>query len=93
VFRSYDADGRMLRDLLTVEGDAQPGEPLVVQVMAGGKRISAPAPLAEVRARVHREIERLPAHLKTLEDSATPMRAEVAPALRALAADVDRVAR
>ena len=93
VFRSYDADGRMLRDVLTVEGDAQSGEPLVTQVMAAGKRIGAPEPLAAVRARVRQEFGRLPAHLKQLEDSATPMQVEVAPALRALAAAVDRVAR
>jgi len=93
VYRSYDADGRMKRDVITVEGDAQSGEPLVMQVMAAGRRIGAPEPLAAARARVRREIDRLPAHLKKLEDSATPMRAEVAPALRALADAVDRVAR
>lgn len=93
VFRNYDADGRMLRDVLTVEGDAQSGEPLVTQVMAAGKRIAAPEALAAARARVRREIGRLPEHLKQLEDSATPMQVEVAPALRALADAVDRVAR
>jgi nicotinate phosphoribosyltransferase len=93
VFRSCGADGRMLRDVLTVEGDAQPGEPLVTQVMAAGKRLAAPEPLDAVRARVRREIARLPEPLKNLEDSATPMPVEVAPALRALADAVDRVAR
>lgn len=93
MYRSYDADGRMTRDVLTLEGDAHSGEPLVTQVMAAGVRIGAPEPLAAARARVRREIDRLPAHLKKLEDSATPMRAEVAPALRALADAVDRVAR
>ena len=93
VYRSYGADGRIARDVLTVEDDAQSGEPLVTQVMAAGRRIGAPEPLAAARARVRRELDRLPAHLKKLEDSATPMRAEVAPALRALADTVDRVAR
>jgi nicotinate phosphoribosyltransferase len=93
VFRGYDADGRMVRDVLTAEGDAQSGEPLVTQVMAAGKRIGAPEPLAAARARVRQEIERLPAHLKKLEDSATPMQVEIAPALRALADAVDRVPR
>jgi len=93
VFRSYDADGRMTRDVLTAEGDAHPGEPLVTQVMAAGKRIGAPEPLAAARARVRREIGRLPARLKALEDSATPMQVEIAPALRALADAVDRVPR
>ena len=93
VYRSYGTDGRMLRDVLTVEGDAQPGEPLVVQVMAAGKRIGPPEPLAAMRARVRREIGRLPARLQGLEDSVEPMPVEVAPALRALAAEVDRVPR
>ncbi len=93
VYRSYDADGRMTRDVITVEGDAHSGEPLVTQMMAAGRRLGAPEPLAAARARVRREIDRLPAHLKKLEDSATPMRAEVAPALRALADAVDHVAR
>jgi nicotinate phosphoribosyltransferase len=79
--------------VLTVEGDAQPGEPLVMQVMAAGKRIAAPEPLAAARDRVRREIGRLPARLKKLEDSGTPMQVEVAPALRALADAVDRVPR
>jgi len=62
-------------------------------VMAAGKRIGAPEPLAAARARVRREIGRLPARLKALEDSATPMQVEIAPALRALADAVDRVPR
>ena len=93
VFRSYDVDGRMRRDVLTLEGDAQSGEPLVLQVMAAGQRIAAPEPLAAARDRARRELGRLPAHLKKLEDSGSPMQVVVAPALRALADAVDRVPR
>ena len=93
VYRSYDGNGRMLRDVLTVEGDPQSGEPLVTQVMAAGERTWPAEPLDAVRARVRREIGRLPERLKNLEDCATPMPVEVAPALRALADAVDRVAR
>ena len=93
MYRSYAADRTMLRDVLTVEGDAQSGEPLVTQVMAAGKRTGAAEPVDVVRARVRREIGRLPAHLRALEDTDTPMRVEIAPALRALADAVDRVAR
>ena len=93
VFRSYDTEGRMVRDVLTAEGDAQSGEPLVAQVMAAGKRIGPPEPLAVTRNRVLLEIESLPECLRGLEDSATPMQVEVAPVLRALADAVDRVAR
>ena len=37
----YDADGRMRGDVLSVESDSQAGEPLIVPVMRGGKRLGA----------------------------------------------------
>ena len=39
VYRSYDADGRMAWDVVTLEADAQPGEPLL---HAGDARRAAP---------------------------------------------------
>ncbi len=33
VWRAYDADGRMRGDILSLETDTQPGEPLIVPVM------------------------------------------------------------
>jgi nicotinate phosphoribosyltransferase len=81
VWRSYGEGGRFARDVITVEGDAQPGEPLVLPAMRGGRRLPQPG-LAESRARCLRDMARLPAPS-----------VQIAPALRALADEVDRATR
>jgi nicotinate phosphoribosyltransferase len=81
VWRSLDGVGRFARDVVTAEGDAQPGERLIVPVMRAGKRLPQPT-LAESRARCLRDLARLPAPS-----------VEIAPALRALADEVDRATR
>jgi len=78
VWRAYDGAGRFARDVITVEGDEQAGEPLLVPAMRGGRRLAQPA-LAEARERCLRELGRLPAPAL-----------EIAPALRRLADEVDR---
>jgi nicotinate phosphoribosyltransferase len=80
VWRSYGAGARFARDVVSVEGDAQPGEPLLVPAMRAGRRLALPG-LTEARARCLRELERLPAPA-----------VEISPALRALADAVDRAA-
>ncbi len=90
VWRERDAEGRIVRDVLTVEGDPQPGEGLLVPVMRDGRRLAPPEPLEAVRARARRELERLPPALRRLEPAETHFACEIAPALRALAAEVDR---
>ncbi|HEX9182555.1 MAG TPA: nicotinate phosphoribosyltransferase [Burkholderiales bacterium] len=81
VWRSTGEGGRFARDVITVEGDAQPGEPLIVPVMHSGKRLPQPT-LADSRARCLADLARLPAPS-----------VEIAPALRALADTVDRDTR
>lgn len=89
VWRRFGAGGRMEGDLLSLEDDTQPGEPLIACVMGGGRRLHAPPTLAEIRARTARELDRLPLPLRRLQADATyPVR--VAPALRDLASAVDR---
>ena len=84
VWRTYDTDGRMRGDILSVETDKQPGEPLIVPVMRGGKRV-APAPtLAQIRERAARELARLPEPLRRAGSGAT-IRSTIADALKALA--------
>ena len=89
VYRRYDEDGRMAGDVLTVEGDPQPGEALIHPVMAVGQRVQPPTPLADARRRAARALAHLPEHLRRLEHE-PPYPVEVAPALRALAEAVDR---
>ncbi len=67
VYRRFDAAGRFEQDILTIEGDAHPGEPLIRQVMLGGRRLASAMPLAEIRAHAAWNLERLPASLRDLE--------------------------
>jgi nicotinate phosphoribosyltransferase len=88
VFRHYDGDGRFARDVVSVEGDALPGEPLVRPVMAQGRRLPQPA-LGECRARALAQLALLPEPLRSLEAPPEPYPVEIAPALQALARAVD----
>ncbi len=91
VYRRYGDDGVMLGDLLTVEGDVGEGEALIHPVMRGGKRIGDIPDVAAAREHAARELGRLPAHLRALE-SEPPYPVEVSEALRAEAAEADRLA-
>jgi nicotinate phosphoribosyltransferase len=89
VWRSYDAQGRMQGDVLSVESDRQSGETLIVQVMRGGKRL-APAPtLAQLRQRAAGELARLPEPLRKLE-TGFDYPVTIAEALKRLAAEADK---
>ncbi|MGB7256989.1 MAG: nicotinate phosphoribosyltransferase [Pseudolabrys sp.] len=92
VWRTYNADGGMRGDTLSLESDKQAGEALIVPVMKGGKPV-APAPtLAATREHAARELKRLPKALQQLEPGvAYPV--TVADALKALAAQVDAKTR
>jgi len=88
VYRSYGADGRMAADVVTVEGDAQPGEPLLQQVMRGGQRIAAVS-LEESRSHAAANLARLPEPLRQLQEPyAYPV--EIAAALHRLAEQIDQ---
>jgi nicotinate phosphoribosyltransferase len=92
VYRMYGPGGVMTSDVLTIEGDPQPGEPLIQPVMRGGRRLAPPTPLAESRARAAAELARLPQASRSLDD-APPYPVTIAPALRALADAVDAQTR
>jgi nicotinate phosphoribosyltransferase len=89
VYRSHDAAGRMTGDVITLESEARPGVPLLVQAMSGGRRLLPSSRLEEIRQRVHAELSRLPEPLRAL-DRPAPYPVEISPALRALAEEVDR---
>jgi nicotinate phosphoribosyltransferase len=75
-------DNRMFGDIVSIETDSQPGEPLIVPVMKGGKQLAAAETLAAIRARAARELARLPEPLRKLDD--TPYPVAIADALEAL---------
>lgn len=89
VYRRYAADGALAGDVVTVEGDPQAGTALLAPVMRDGKRL-APAPsLDAIRVHAAAELARLPQPLRGLAQApAYPV--AIAPALRRLAAEVDR---
>ena len=90
VWRAYDTQGRMCGDILSLESDSQPGEPLVVPVMRAGQRL-APAPtLKDIRERAARDLARLPEPLRRLEPG-TGYPVKVADALVELAKEADRL--
>lgn len=88
VYRHHDAAGRMSGDVLTVLDDPQPGEPLLVPVLRGGRRVGGLPSLAESREHAADQLRRLPEPLRRLEPGwRYPV--TVAPALEALAAVAD----
>jgi nicotinate phosphoribosyltransferase len=90
VYRRYDHSGRMMGDILSVEGDAQEGETLIQPVMKAGKRLSAKVPLSKLRERTLNELKRLPEALVPL-GQAPEYPVTVSEAVRRLAQEVDRL--
>jgi nicotinate phosphoribosyltransferase len=89
VYRRLTADGTFAGDVVTVEGDAQTGEPLLAEVMTGGRLLGSLPNLDEIRLHARSQLSCLPRRLRELEDAAEPYAVEISPRLRALAAEVD----
>lgn len=88
VYRSFDAEGLMVGDMITLADARCVGQPLLLQVMKKGRRIAPSPPLHEVRSYAEKQIARLPPPLKTLHD-APIYPVEVSAELVALAEAVD----
>ena len=89
VFRRYRTDRVMAEDLLTVEGEASQGTPLIEPVMRDGRAIAPRPNLAWLRERAADQLARLPAPLRRLE-TAPSYPVTVSASLGALAEQVDR---
>lgn len=89
VWRRYETGGRMVGDILSTENDTQPGEPLLTQVMASGRRLNPTPTLEEIRGRVTRELERLPEPLRQLQTK-PPYPVHVSDALEQLTKETDQ---
>ena len=87
VFRKLNMGGRIDADTLTLEGDEGSGIPLIMPVMEAGKRLATPS-LGQIRARAATALATLPDAARRLE-SPKPVPVTVAPALHALAKQVD----
>jgi nicotinate phosphoribosyltransferase len=93
VYRHYRDDGLLDHDVVTLEADVQPGQPLLQPVMRGGQRLQAPPGLDALRAHAKRQLAILPQRLRELESSTEPYRVEIAPVLQDLAARLDQQTR
>lgn len=91
VYRHFAPDGGFDHDVVALEDDAQPGTPLLLPVMRAGRRLTVAGTLASARARAAAEMARLPPRLRQLEPAPAPYRVDIAPGLRALAEELDRM--
>jgi nicotinate phosphoribosyltransferase len=89
VRRVLGPDGRIASDAVTLEDEAAPGEPLLVKVMARGRRLAPAESLETIRARSAASLARLPETARALE-APIPLVAAISPGVRALALAVDR---
>jgi len=88
VYRRFDARGRMAEDVVSLEGDPQEGAALLATVIRAG-HVCAPQPtLAAIRAHARAQLAALPEALRAM-GPAPPYPVAIAPALRALAREVD----
>jgi nicotinate phosphoribosyltransferase len=71
VYRNYGSQGQLSHDVLALEGEEQPGEPLLRPVMQEGRRLHPPEPLNAARERLQAELERLPEELRSIDATAT----------------------
>jgi nicotinate phosphoribosyltransferase len=94
IYRGIDSRGDYAGDVIALEEEHMPGEPLLLPVMREGKRLSPIAPLGELQKRCQSQIERLPATVRALavSDQAYPVRHSAR--LEALLEEVrERIAR
>jgi nicotinate phosphoribosyltransferase len=92
VFRRLGRDGRIAADVVTIEGDRQEGQALLVPVMRDGKRIAPAEPVKAMRERAAAALATLPDAVRPLErDAAAPFKPQIAPKLKRLAEEADRL--
>ncbi len=94
VYRQTDSRGDYAGDVIALEDESMPGEPLLLPVMRGGKRMSPAEPLAELQKRCQSQIERLPAAVRGLPVSEPPYPVRHSARLEALLEQVrERIGR
>lgn len=75
VFRSFDEQGMITRDVLGLEDEQLPGTPLLKPVIQQGQRVYPLPDIKEIKKNLHRQLQALPSELR---DITTPAHLEVA---------------
>ena len=88
VYRHIGMDAHLHSDVITVEGDVQPGRPLLVHVMRKGQRLAPDPSLQDLRQRAKVSLAEVPEPLRQL-GPAVPYEVRIAPSLTELAQQVD----
>ena len=90
VYRRYDKDGHLLRDIVTLETDPHEGEPLLQLVMQNGQRLATTtaASLDDARVRAATGLRQLPPPLRSL-DQKSDYPVDISSSLHELAAALD----
>jgi nicotinate phosphoribosyltransferase len=71
VFRYSAASGEYKNDRIALDGEPPDGgEPMLIQVMRGGRRITSPEPVSELRARCLASLARLPGPYRQIDRTA-----------------------
>lgn len=91
VYRQYDSQGLIGRDVLCCADETTEGRVLLNQVMINGRRMSSAPALADIRKYCAEQLATLPVALRTLQH-VTYSPVKVSDMQRALVAEVDRVA-
>ena len=89
IYRHSGPDGRFAGDTVTVETDPQPGEPLLEQVLAGGRRVERCRRSPRAGTGRERSSRDCRGPLGGLDAVPAPYPVEIARSLHALAAEVD----
>lgn len=90
VWRRTDAHGRFAGDTIGLITDHVEGEPLLVPVMRSARRVGTADTLAAARERARQQLAGLPDVLRGLDEQ-PDYEVAVTPAVRELAAEIDRV--
>ncbi len=91
VVREVDAAGTPRGDRLQLADEPpQGGEPLLHEVMRGGRRLRPAPPLVELRAACARRLEALPSALRGIGPAGSGYPVSISPGLRALVARLEQ---
>jgi nicotinate phosphoribosyltransferase len=93
VSRRIDVSQRLAGDVVHMESEGAPGDPLLQPCMRHGRRLQPASTLAQVRTHHARERSRLPASLLSLDVAPATYAVEISGGLRRLAAQVDAATR